>query len=255
MKVITLIKHFLRLDHFTPFFLIMFPNILLVCIYGYSGILLPNLFLLMISVLLILTGGCVWNDLIDLEYDKQCSRTKIRPMASGAIPKIASVTCIPLFIAFLFSTNWYYDSTHIFFYLALILTIIYPFAKRFTNMPQILLGAINFTPLITYIQITDNTKTIYTAISFYIMGAILIILYDTIYAWGDRADDKKLNIGNLGLLITEKYMPLFIDICWLLIWICFAIHLNFTSYWFWISFILFISMGMSQKSRFIKHKM
>lgn len=255
MKKLKLLQTFLRLDHFTPFYITIIPTILCSFTFGYQGLIIKTIALLSVSTLLLIIGGCIWNDLIDLEYDKQCDRTKHRPMAAGKIPTIAAITCIPFFMAYLFTTNWFFGSTHIYFYIALLLTVIYPFSKRFTKAPQIMLSLINFGPIIAYLQVTDLVKPIMPAISFYIMGAIWILLYDTIYAWQDREDDKRLGIGNIGLLITPKYMPLFIDLCWLCLWICFAIHYSVTSWIFWISAFIMLGKGLSQKSRFIKNQL
>lgn len=251
IKIDTFIR-FIRLDHFTPFFMVLFPGIWCGLIYGDLLHLFHTFFLISFSILCLLIAGCIWNDFIDLKYDKQSKRACLRPLASGQLSLRYVFLCIPFFVLFLYSRIWFLSSTHIYFFIACALSLVYPFVKRFSNVPQIFLGMVNCTPMIVFLHTTDNLLPLFYSFPFYIIAIIWTILFDTIYAWNDREEDIKMKLGNIGNLITEKYMPLFIDLSWLSIWICFCTGLSFFTITPYILFVVFFCIGLVQRSRFVK---
>lgn len=252
-KIINLFIEFTRLNHFKPVFVVWYPALWCMLINGYvSHIAYPSLVLFTLVILMI-AGGCIYNDFIDCEYDKQCSRTAMRPLAANKIRKKWVLMCIPIFCSVFYLTNYFFDSSIlIYIFISLTLTLFYPFAKRLISAPQLVLGSVNLTPLIGYKISTMHASFNFSAISFYIIAILWIILYDTLYAWNDTEDDKKLNLGNLGLVLGEKYMPIFIDITWFLMAIILFLNLSYTSPYSYTLVAYIIAIGMVQKSRFIK---
>lgn len=252
-NIINIFFEFTRLNHFKPVFVVWYPALWCMLVNGYvSHIAYPSLMLFMLVILMIV-GGCIYNDFIDCEYDKQCARTSIRPLAANKMSKLWVLICIPIFASVFFLTNYFFDpSILIYILISLILTLFYPFAKRVIDTPQLVLGSVNLTPLIGYKVSTIYSSFNLSAFSFYIIAVLWITLYDTLYAWNDIEDDKKLNLGNLGLLLGSQYMPFFIDIIWFLIASILFLNLSYTSPYSYTLFTYIIAVGMVQKSRFIK---
>lgn len=149
------------------------------------------------------SAGCIINDLLDQNLDKKVTRTQSRPLASGAISsKEAILILIVLLLCSLgillsLSTTAIYIGIIAFFMISL-----YPLMKRITYFPQVFLGlTFNLGCLIGYAAIKNNISInsliLYFACGFWTVG------YDTIYAFMDLKDDKKVGIKSTALLLEN----------------------------------------------------
>ncbi len=149
-------------------------------------------------------AGCCINDLFDKDFDKKVKRTKNRPLAKGIISNFDAV----LFIFFQLSVGLMilinFNLKVIFFSLLVMpLVIIYPLFKRVTFFPQIFLGLIfNWGILVGFL--IQNDELTLGAIYLYISGFFLTIAYDTIYAFQDLKDDKKIGVKSLAIYLEKK---------------------------------------------------
>ena len=75
--------------------------------------------------------------------------------------------------------------------------------------PQIFLGLINFSPIMAYVETTLADSNWIRPLSMYFMGVIWITLYDTLYAWQDLDADKRLGLGNLGIILGKIYASIY----------------------------------------------
>lgn len=168
---------------------------------GQLNLLYLHLFLL--GAVVMRSAGCVINDLADKNLDAQVERTKQRPLASGELkPKQAIIflgllLCIALAIALILPPIALYIGA-----LSLPLIILYPFAKRFTYFPQVLLGVcFNLGALIGYaVQQPIDAS----AILLYVGCVLWTIGYDTIYAHQDKTDDVKAGIKSTALKFGDN---------------------------------------------------
>ena len=148
-------------------------------------------------------AGCTWNDIVDQGVDRNVSRTKLRPLARGAISIFnAVIFCIFQVLIGLWLVNLllprqclYYSAPSIF------LTWLYPYGKRFTNYPQFILGCVFAWGVIMAFPAlgTDlfaSTKSVISASCLYGSCIAWTMSYDTIYAAQDVKDDLKLGIGS-----------------------------------------------------------
>lgn len=250
-KLGILIK-FLRFE-LKPCLVVMAPSVLTAFTFGYQGLILPCLLKLLLCVFLLIVGGSIINDWVDIEYDRQIPRSAVRPMAARLISERWVLVCVPFFAAFLYMQFYFNPCVMIFFYLSLIMTILYPFAKRIVKAPQIFLGLINFSPIMAYVETTLADSNWIRPLSMYFMGVIWITLYDTLYAWQDLDADKRLGLGNLGIILGKKYMPAFIELCWLVMGLCYCFQLSMPIGA--IVFVMFVTVGVRMKSRFIKQQL
>ncbi len=200
---------------------------------GFPGWKLLTIFVF--GTVLMRSAGCAINDYADRNIDKHVERTKDRPLTAGRITTkealgVASVLALAAF-SLLFFTNL---NTILLSIVGLFLAIIYPFSKRFTQLPQIFLGAafswgipMAYTAVET--PLTTTTWTLFSA------SVIWALVYDTMYAMRDREDDLKIGVkstavffGNADVLIIS-----IIQIVVLLIWILIG-KLETFSYFYYI---------------------
>ena len=182
-------------------------------------------------------AGCIINDLFDRNLDKKVARTKNRPIASGAISVKEAIillfTLLSIGLLILVSLN--ITSIAIGF-VAVFLTTLYPLMKRITYFPQVFLGiTINLGCLIGYAVITDNISIdamiLYFACGFWTVG------YDTIYAFMDIKDDKKVGIKSTAIFVENMNYKAII----LALYLAFIFLFAFAT---WNTMNLFLSMAI-----------
>lgn len=149
---------------------------------------------------------CTWNDIIDQDIDRQVARTRIRPLARQAV-HTANAIIWTLIQIVMVSSIFVILPSDCFIYASpfLVLHILYPFAKRVTHHPQLILGFahtlgvfISFPALGQSISLNLSTPHPNAISSFCLSAAIIFwtLLNDTIYAAQDVEDDRKAGIGS-----------------------------------------------------------
>jgi len=149
-------------------------------------------------------AGCTWNDLIDRNLDGLVERTRSRPIPSGQVT-IAQATIFMLAQALvgllvLIQFNRFTVLTGI---ASLLVVVIYPFMKRVTYWPQILLGlAFSWGALMGWPAAFGRLD--WPALVLFAGSICWVIGYDTIYAHQDREDDLLIGVKSTALLFGES---------------------------------------------------
>lgn len=148
-------------------------------------------------------AGCIINDLWDHGIDQKVERTKLRPIASGALgKKQAFIFLATLLLTGLIILLQFNIITIILGFLTLPLIIAYPLMKRITWWPQAFLGiTFNFGALMGCSAISGEVSM--AAIGLYIAGFFWTLAYDTIYAHQDKEDDMRIGIKSTALHFGE----------------------------------------------------
>lgn len=140
--------------------------------------------------------GCIVNDWVDCDIDKKVHRTMNRPIANGSV----SINLVKVFLATHLTVGfsiWLYlnNFSKIIALVGLLLCLIYPWMKRITNWPQLVLGfAFNIGILVAYSQYRGYlTADIWLL---YLSGICWTLSYDTVYAFQDYKDDLLIGIGS-----------------------------------------------------------
>ncbi|XP_072747745.1 4-hydroxybenzoate polyprenyltransferase, mitochondrial [Anoplolepis gracilipes] len=150
-------------------------------------------------------AGCTINDMWDQDIDKMVARTKDRPLISGQITPKQSLMFLAgqlsLGLLVLLQLNWY----SIFLGASSLgLVIIYPFMKRVTYWPQLILGmTFNWGTLLGWSAIRGSCDWS-VCLPLYVAGICWTILYDTIYAHQDRVDDILLGIKSTAIKFGDN---------------------------------------------------
>jgi 4-hydroxybenzoate polyprenyltransferase len=153
-------------------------------------------------------AGCTWNDLVDRDLDAKVERTRSRPIPSGQVT-VGEATTFMLAQALiglivLLQFNRFTVITGL---CSLLVVAIYPFMKRITYWPQIVLGlAFSYGALMGWPAAFGRLD--WPAIVLYAGSISWVIGYDTIYAHQDREDDLLIGIKSTALLFGENTRPI-----------------------------------------------
>jgi 4-hydroxybenzoate polyprenyltransferase len=149
-------------------------------------------------------AGCVYNDIVDADLDRQVARTAQRPIASGRVSKRAAwiwlfALCgVGLIVLFQLRLEAQLVALG-----SLALVAAYPFMKRITGFPQAWLGLVfTWGAPVGWMALRSDHLDVLAALY---GGAICwCIAYDTIYALQDREDDALVGIGSSALTLGGK---------------------------------------------------
>lgn len=203
----------------------------------------PSLYYILLfgfGALLMRSAGCVYNDIIDKDFDQRVTRTASRPLASGEVQTHqALVFLLALLLPaalILFSLSL---SSILVGFIALALVFLYPWMKRITYWPQFFLGlTFNIGILMGWLALDPTLSKV--PFLFYIGAVSWTIGYDTIYAFQDREDDLLAGVKSSALVVSS-IPKLFLGITYgtaLSLWAMggIAAHLG-ASYWTFLSLI------------------
>ena len=202
------------------------------------------LFLFFSGSVLMRSAGCIVNDIIDRNIDKNVERTKNRPIASGKISiKLASVYSIFLcFLAFLVLIN-FNKLTIMLAIASMPFAFTYPLMKRITYWPQLFLGiTFNYGLLLGWTSINENIGL--TPLIFYIGAIFWTLGYDTIYGFQDIEDDEIIGVKSTSIKFKQN-PKIFLSICYFLFFICYlimGINLNLNYYFFMGTAVVFFHL-------------
>ena len=190
----------MRIDRPIGTYLVMWPALWSLWLAA-KGV--PDIHLLLVFIsgaFLMRSAGCVINDFADRHIDGHVQRTQHRPLATAVI---TSKEALQLFIllclsaaALLLFTNALTASYAV---LAFLLATLYPFTKRFTQLPQVILGmAFSCSIPMAFAAQTNNVPLVALALYFAVIS--WVVAYDTFYAMVDREDDIKINVKSTAIL-------------------------------------------------------
>jgi 4-hydroxybenzoate polyprenyltransferase len=152
-------------------------------------------------------AGCTWNDITDRDLDAQVERTRSRPIPAGqvSVPQAAAFLVLQALIglAVLLQFNRFAIMTGI---ASLVIVAVYPFMKRITYWPQIVLGlAFSWGALMGFAATFGRIDA--TALVLYAGSIAWVIGYDTIYAHQDAEDDALIGVKSTALLFGVRTRP------------------------------------------------
>ena len=161
------------------------------------------------------SAGCIFNDIVDRDFDKEVERTKRRPIASGKISIKESAIYILILCLISFLILVQFNSKTIYLGLgSMILAFSYPFMKRITYWPQLFLGlTFNWGMIMACTAILDQISA--EIILLYLSAIFWTLGYDTIYGVQDIADDEIIGIKSTAIKFKGN-IKLFVGICYLI---------------------------------------
>jgi len=189
-----------RLDRPIGIYLLLWP-MLWALWFAAEGI--PNLgvlFIFIAGTVLTRSAGCAINDYADRDFDAHVTRTKDRPLATGALSTKDALYASAFLMAAAFILVLFTNLLTIALsFIAALLATIYPFAKRHTHLPQVILGAaFGFAIPMAYAAQLNAVPS--QAWWLFLIAVIWAVAYDTLYAIADRPDDLKIGVKSSAIL-------------------------------------------------------
>jgi 4-hydroxybenzoate polyprenyltransferase len=156
-----------------------------------------------LGVVVMRSAGCVINDFADRNIDGAVARTKNRPLPSGIVSAKEAKQLFVLLILIAFGLVLFLNLyTILLSIVALLLASIYPFMKRYTYFPQVVLGAaFAWSIPMAFMAVTNNLP--YWMWLVYAANLCWTVAYDTQYAIGDRLDDIKVGVKSTAILFGK----------------------------------------------------
>lgn len=153
-----------------------------------------------LGVFVMRSAGCVINDFADRKVDGKVKRTEQRPLAAGRVSsKEALVLFFVLILAAFLLVLCLNMNTVLLSFAALGLAFCYPFMKRYTHLPQVVLGAaFSWSIPMAYMATLNTIPT--EAWLLYGANLVWTVAYDTMYGMVDRDDDLKIGVKSTAIL-------------------------------------------------------
>ena len=193
----------MRLDRPIGNFLLIWPMLwaLWIAAKGKPDLLVLVVFL--VGALVMRAAGCVINDYADRNFDGHVERTRGRPLARGEVPPKHALLlfvglCLVAFALVLLMNRL----TIMLSFAGVVLAAIYPFMKRYTPLPQVVLGAA-FGWAVPMVYAAQSGQLPPVAWLIFTAAVIWAVIYDTQYAMVDRDDDLKIGVKSTAILFGE----------------------------------------------------
>ena len=201
------------------------------------------------------SAGCIFNDIVDRNYDKKVKRTKLRPIASGAISIKKSFFYVLMLCALAFLVLIQFNLLTIIIGMSsMLLAFSYPYMKRITYWPQLFLGiTFNWGALMAWTAVNNSISQ--EIIILYMSAIFWTLGYDTIYGAQDMSDDEIIGLKSTSIKF-KKNINLFVGMMYfistVLIFYLFREFLGLN--YFTLFLILFVASLSFQIITFNKNK-
>jgi 4-hydroxybenzoate polyprenyltransferase len=193
----------MRLDKPIGIYLLLWPALWALFLAADGWPRLDLIIIFVLGVTIMRSAGCVINDYADRKIDKLIERTQHRPITSGEIT--AKSALILFFILMLIAFGLVLMTNSLTIQLAFIaagLATLYPFTKRWTHLPQFVLG-LAFAMSVPMAFAATNGSVPVGAWWVFVATVIWTVIYDTMYAMADREEDLKNGVKSTAVLFAK----------------------------------------------------
>lgn len=162
----------------------------------------PSLKLILIFLLgtfLMRSAGCAINDLADRKFDPEVERTRTRPLASGRLKPVEALVVFAVLCLLAFALVLQLNTLTVMLSLVgLALAAAYPFVKRVSHFPQVVLGmAFGWGSVMAWSAVRGELSVVPLLI--FVANIFWSTAYDTIYALMDKEDDIKIGVKSTAI--------------------------------------------------------
>lgn len=193
----------MRIDKPIGIFLLLWPTLWALWIAAEGVPDYWTLFVFVTGVFIMRSAGCIINDYADRDFDAHVQRTKQRPLAQNKISTRSALFLFFVLIAVAFGLVLTLNSLTIkLSFIAALLASFYPFMKRYTYFPQMILGAaFAWSIPMAFASVQNEIPMISWVI--YVSTLLWVLAYDTLYGMVDREDDIKLGLKSTAILFGD----------------------------------------------------
>ncbi len=196
----------IRLDRPIGFLLLFYPVSFSLVSYGEIGLdTLKYSIIFFLGAFVMRSAGCIINDIFDKNIDKKVDRTKLRPLASEQIAQSKAIILLLILFAIGFYVLIKLNPPAIILGLVIApLIVLYPLAKRFFILPQLILALIyNWGCIIGWVTI-QSPYEFNSILILYLALIVWTVIYDTVYATQDEIDDRKMKLYSSVIFFDNK---------------------------------------------------
>ncbi|PYC23386.1 4-hydroxybenzoate octaprenyltransferase [Aquipseudomonas alcaligenes] len=194
----------MRLEKPIGIYLLLWPTLWALWVASKGVPDLKWLLIFVLGTLFMRAAGCVINDYADRHFDGHVARTRARPLADGRVSPREALMLFAVLVALSFVLVLFTNLTTILLsFGGLALAACYPFMKRYTYYPQVVLGAaFSWGMPMAFSAVTGQLPPP-EAWLLYIANLLWTVAYDTYYAMTDREDDLKIGVKSTAILFGE----------------------------------------------------
>lgn len=180
--------------------LVLLPTLWSLMLASYGRPPLRILIIFVVGTFLMRSVGCAINDIADRDFDRHVDRTKDRPIASGRLSVKEALAVFIILSLIAFSLVLMLNRlTILLSFVGIGLAIIYPFVKRVSHLPQLVLGmAFGWGAIMAWAAVRNTVE--FPAVLIFIANIFWSTAYDTIYALMDIEDDVKVGVKSTAIL-------------------------------------------------------
>lgn len=238
----------MRADRPIGVYLLAWPTIWALMIAGSGEPPLRIVVIFLLGTFVMRSAGCVINDFADRNFDGHVRRTSQRPIPAGKISATEAMIGFIALLAIAFALVMQLNTQTIMLsFLAAGVAALYPFCKRWTHLPQIVLGiAFSFGILMAFTAL--ESEQWFIAALLFIANVIWTVAYDTEYAMADREDDLKIGLQSTAILFG-RFDRLAIGLMQavtlaLLAWV---LYILFVDWWVWLALAVVLALFAYQQ--------
>jgi len=190
----------MRFDRPIGILLLMWPTWWALLLAGAGHPSLKNGLIFTAGVVLMRAAGCIMNDIADRDFDPHVERTRLRPLASGELGLSQAIGAFVVLMILAFALVLLTNALTIkLAFAGAALAMTYPFFKRFTHWPQIVLG-LAFGWGIPMAFAAETMGVPWVAWWLLAINTLWSVIYDTLYAMVDREDDLAVGVKSTAIL-------------------------------------------------------
>jgi 4-hydroxybenzoate polyprenyltransferase len=193
----------MRLDRPIGSLLLLWPTLWALWLAGKGHPQALVVFVFVVGVVVMRSAGCVINDFADRHVDPHITRTRQRPLASGKVTTREAMILFAVLCLIAFGLVLLMNPLTIMMSLGgVALAVVYPFMKRYTHLPQVVLGmAFGWAVPMAFAAETGTVPPL--AWLLFIATVLWATAYDTMYAMVDRPDDLRIGVKSTAILFGE----------------------------------------------------
>jgi 4-hydroxybenzoate polyprenyltransferase len=223
-----------RFDRPIGILLLLWPTLWALWIAGDGSPSVRNVLIFCTGVVLMRAAGCIMNDVADRDFDPHVERTRARPLASGELTVRQAL--FAFFIVMLLAFGLVLMTNLLTVKLAFagaVLASTYPFFKRWTHLPQVVLGlAFGWGIPMAFAAQTGEVAGIAWLIL--VINVIWSVIYDTLYAMVDRDDDISIGLKSTAILFGRYDLVILriLKVIMIMLLVYLGMDLQFSWPWF-----------------------
>jgi 4-hydroxybenzoate polyprenyltransferase len=190
----------MRFDRPIGILLLLWPTLWALWMAGNGSPSIRNVAIFMTGVVLMRAAGCIMNDVADRNFDPYVERTRTRPLAAGELTTREALVAFLVVMLLAFALVLLTNALTVKLALAgAVLASTYPFFKRFSHLPQVVLGlAFGWGMVMAFAAETGAVPAV--AWWLLVINTLWSVIYDTLYAMVDREDDLAIGVKSTAIL-------------------------------------------------------